>query len=207
MKIGLYGGTFSPPHIGHYRVAEAFLSQFCPDLLLIMPAYVPPHKATSPYDDPEHRYNMARIAFGPLCREGKAVVSALELDRGGVSYTADTLRELYGIYGLEGEHAVYLITGTDMFLSLDRWREPETIFSLSHVVYASREEGDGGECADVRAYYERKYGAVIDKLELEPYEMSSTEVRAAIMRGELESGVISPAVLDYIKKAGLYREG
>ncbi len=204
MKIGLYGGTFSPPHIGHYRAAAAFLEQFSPDLLLIMPTSVPPHKRTSPYDDPKHRFNMASLAFEPLCRDGKAVVSTIELDRGGVSYTADTLREIYRIYGLEGQNRVYLLTGTDMFLTLNLWREPETIFSLSHIVYASREENDGEACAEKRAFYTEKYGAVVDRLELIPYEVSSTELRAALARGEAEDGVISPPVLEYIKRNGLY---
>lgn len=204
MKIGLYGGTFSPPHLGHYRAAASFLSEFKPDILLIMPTFVPPHKASSPYDDPRHRYEMARLAFEPLCRGGHAEVSRLELDRGGVSYTADTLRELYGIYGLSGEHGVYLLMGTDMFLSLDKWREPETVFSLSHIVYASRELGDGGICAEKRAYYESEYGAAVDRLPIAPLEMSSTVVREAIRRGDPVDDIVSPAVLEYIKKAGLY---
>lgn len=203
-RIGLYGGTFSPPHIGHYRAAEAFLEQFSLDMLHIMPASVPPHKAVSPYDDPTHRYNMATLAFEPLCRDGRAVVSMLELEREGKSYTADTLRELYSLYNITHEHGIYMLTGTDMFCTLDLWREPEVIFSLAHIVYVSREHGDGEVCRMRAEEYREKYGAEVDRLLLTPFEISSTELRASIARGETTGGVIAPAVMDYIRKAGLY---
>lgn len=203
-RIGLYGGTFSPPHIGHYRAAETFLSQFSLDMLHIMPASVPPHKAVSPYDDPMHRYNMAVLAFEPLCRGHRAVVSTLELERTGKSYTADTLRELCRMYDITREHGIYMLTGTDMFCTLDRWREPEVVFSLAHIVYVSRTDGDGESCCSKAAQYREKYGAMVDRLDISPYEVSSTELRTAISLGEMTEGVIAPAVMDYIRKAGLY---
>ena len=206
LRLGLYGGTFSPPHIGHYRAAEAFISQFRLDRLVIMPASIPPHKAVSKYDDPEHRFNMATLAFEPLCQNGRAVVSNIELERPGLSYTADTLRELYKLYGIESSHGIYLLTGTDMFLTLDVWREPEIIFELSHIVYVRRGVDDAEACAAKRALYEKRFGASVDMLMIEPYEISSTELRCAIANGDVPDGTIDSAVMDYIRKAGLYRE-
>ena len=208
LRLGLYGGTFSPPHIGHFRAASSFISQFRLDRLIIMPASIPPHKAVSMDDDPNHRYNMATLAFEPLCRDGHAVVSTLEMEREGRSYTADTLRELYGMYGIRCEHGIYMLTGTDMFLTLDRWREPEVIFSLAHIVYVSRMNGDGEACAEKRTFYEDKFGAHIDRLDIEPCEISSTEIRAMIADGDMRgNGVIDASVMNYIRKAGLYGAG
>ena len=91
MKTGIYGGTFSPPHLGHYLAARAFLEKVELDELLIIPALVPPHKQIKYEDDPVSRLEMCRLAFADL---DKTSVSDLELNRGGKSYTVMTLREL-----------------------------------------------------------------------------------------------------------------
>ncbi len=205
-RLGLYGGTFSPPHIGHYRAAEAFINEFQLDRLLIMPASIPPHKALAAGDNPVFRMNMAEICFEPLCSKEHAVVSDLELRRQGRSYTSDTLRELYEIYGLTENHGVYMLTGTDMFLTLDTWHEAETIFELAHIVYALRNDSDLDACVKKKAEYERRYGAAIDRLILQPFDISSTEIRRMIAENMETEEVLDPRVLEYIIKEGLYRE-
>ena len=205
-RIGLYGGTFSPPHMGHVRAAEAFLSRFRLDMLYIMPAYVPPHKAISNGDIPAHRLNMARIAFRSLTDGGHAVVSELEISRQGKSYTADTLAELYGLCGIKGRHGIYMLTGDDMFTTLDTWRRPEEIFDRAHIVYVSR-GGSEELCLLKRAEYEARFGAVVDRLDIEPLPVSATELRRAIAEGRDTAGLLLPEVLEYIEKEGLYREG
>ena len=205
MRLGLYGGTFSPPHKGHVRAAEEFLRVFELDRLIIMPASIPPHKKIDSGDDPHHRYNMTCLAFEPLTRCGKCEVSTLELDRTGVSYTYETLTELYRIYGLRDDHSVYMLCGTDMFLTLDRWREPETIFRLAHIVAVSRMHGDSDDIDAAQARYERDFGAKISRLMTEPLEVSSTEIRKMISDGRI-ADVIDGSVADYIRKAGLYAD-
>lgn len=205
MKLGLYGGTFSPPHMGHVRAAETFLREYALDRLLIMPTSTPPHKQIDAHDDPRHRYNMAKLAFEPLCRGGRCEVSTLELERAGKSYTSDTLRELYTIYGLDGEHKIYMLCGTDMFRTLPTWHESGVIFSLAHIVVARREDDDADMIAAQKMLCERSYGAVVDVLHLSPLEISSTEVRDMLSHGGDPDAVILPqAVEDYIRKAGLY---
>jgi len=88
-RIGIYGGSFAPPHNGHVRAAQAFLDAIEPDLLLIVPSARPPHKQLSDGASDADRLAMARLAFSDI---GQAVVSDMEMVRGGVIYTADTLR-------------------------------------------------------------------------------------------------------------------
>lgn len=203
MKIGLYGGTFSPPHNGHRLIADAFVRQCGLDLLIVMPASVPPHKRVSADDDPEKRLAMARLAFSD-CE--KTVVSRLELDRTGPSYTFDTLTELYGIYGHgTDENKISLLCGTDMFLSLDTWYRADEILRIADVVYAPRgEDGEFEKLAAKAELYSEKYGTDVKRLELCPYPISSSEIRRMIAEGDDVSAHVLPDVYDYIRKAGLY---
>ncbi len=203
MKIGLYGGTFSPPHNGHRMIAEEFVRQCELDLLLIMPASVPPHKAIKSDDDPEMRLEMARLAFSDV---QNAVVSRLELDRVGKSYTFDTLTALNALYGLDpSENRISMLCGTDMFLTLDKWYRGEEIFGLADIVYAPR--GDAGESeklAEKAGFYESAYGAHVKKLDIVPYPISSSEIREMLTSEKDVREHISENVLALIRKKGLY---
>ena len=113
MKIGIYGGTFSPPHLGHLAAIQAAVSYLKLDRLLLIPAAIPPHKALP--DDtpaPEHRLEMTRRLADWSGMPQTVRVSTLELDRGGASYTADTLREISQEYP---DAELWLLMGTDMF--------------------------------------------------------------------------------------------
>ncbi len=204
MKLGLYGGTFSPPHNGHRRIAEAFLRAAELDLLLIMPASVPPHKESGNSISTEARYDMARLAFADL---SGAVVSRLELDRTGKSYTYDTLMSLCEIYGLDPEREkLALLCGTDMFLKLDAWYRSADILRMTEIYYAPRgEAGEAERLFEKAKFYEEAYGASVHELKLTPYKLSSSELRAALALGEDVSEHIAPSVYDYIERAGLYR--
>ena len=210
ITLGLYGGTFAPPHIGHIRAADAMIRQFSLDMLLIMPAALPPHKKISPDDKPELRLDMTKIAFGDLCRRENAAVSELEIRRSGVSYTSDTLTTLSGIYNVNGK--IKLLCGTDMFLTLDGWHDAETIFRLADIVYVRRRDDadDDGKIAIKREYYHSVYGVDAVPLDIEPFAVSSTQIRDMIMdRGvgyAVEAGYIGYDVGEYIKKRRLYGE-
>ena len=140
MKIGVYGGTFNPPHLGHTAAARAVFELLKLDLLLLVPDGQPPHKdlpAGSP--TAEQRLEMTRLAGEQLGLGDKVRVLDLELRRPGRSYTAETLRQLRTQYP---EDELWLLMGTDMFLTLQAWRDPATILSLAGIAAFGRTEED-----------------------------------------------------------------
>ncbi len=197
-RIGIYGGTFAPPHNGHVAAARAFLSQMRLDYLYVIPAYLPPHKRLDFLDDPRDRLRMCELAFGNI--EG-VVVSDTEQRRGGKSYTVDTLRELSA-----PDTRLFLLCGTDMLLTLDTWHEAEEIFRLCYPIYVRRESDeslDSRIVVKIKEYYE-KYNAVVRRVVTPPIEISSTDVRRAAAAGKSLAGMVPPAVEAYIREHGLY---
>ena len=198
MRIGIYGGTFSPPHNGHLAAAKAFMEQMWLDILYVIPAGTPPHKEMETPVSAAHRLEMCRLAFGGM--EG-VLVSDRELRRGGKSYTVDTLRELSG-----EDCRLFLLCGTDMMLTLDTWREPEEIFRLCYPVYIRREADRSLDSQIVRkiAEYNEKYGKVVRRIVSEPILLSSNEIRKKLRDGEEISSLVPPAVEKYMKDNHLY---
>ena len=197
-RIGIYGGTFSPPHNGHIQAARAFMEQMWLDFLYVIPAAIPPHKAMAVEVSADDRLAMCRAAFAGI--EG-VYVSDMEIRRGGKSYTVDTLRELYG-----EDRRLFLLCGTDMVLTLDQWRSPEEIFKLSYPVYIRR---DNDRSLDDRivekiALYHQKYGKVVRRIVTDPIVVSSSDVRDAVADGRSISKMVPPAVEKYIRDNHLY---
>ena len=197
-RIGIYGGTFSPPHNGHIQAARAFMEQMWLDFLYVIPTATPPHKEMEVAVSAEDRLAMCRAAFAGI--EG-VYVSDMEIRRGGKSYTVDTLRELYG-----KDRRLFLLCGTDMVLTLDQWRSPEEIFKLSYPVYIRR---DNDRSLDDRivekiALYHQKYGKVVRRIVTEPIVVSSSDVRDAITDGRSISKMVPSAVEKYIRDNHLY---
>ena len=197
-RIGIYGGTFSPPHNGHLAAAKAFMEQMWLDFLFVIPAANPPHKTVEDEISATHRFRMAQLAFADM--EG-VYVSDMEIARGGKSYTVDTLRELSG-----EDRRLFLLCGTDMMLTLDQWREPEEIFRLSYPVYARREKDPILDAQIVQkiAFYQEKYGKIVRKIQMEPVEISSTKIRQKIANGQSVANWIPPLVEQYIFDNHLY---
>lgn len=197
-RIGIYGGTFSPPHNGHIAAAQAFMEQMWLDFLYVIPTSTPPHKEMDVPVDAAHRLEMCRLAFSGI--EG-IYVSDMELRRGGRSYTVDTLRELTG-----PDRRLFLLCGTDMMLTLDEWREPEEIFKLSYPVYIRRERDALLDQMIVQkiADYNQKYGKVVRRIVTEPIELSSNLVRERLANGESVSHLIPASVEKYIRDNHLY---
>ena len=197
-RIGIYGGTFSPPHNGHVAAAKAFMEQMWLDLLYVIPAAIPPHKAMEVPVSAEHRLRMTQLAFADV--EG-VYVSDLELRREGKSYTVDTLRELAG-----EDRRLFLLCGTDMMLTLDEWHEAEELFRLCYPVYARREKDHLLDAKIVQkiAFYQEKYGKIVRKIQMEPLEISSTTVRRKLANGQSVSDLIPPLVEQYIFDNHLY---
>lgn len=198
MQIGIYGGTFAPPHLGHIRAAEAFLREIDLDRLYIVPAFLPPHKELTFIDDPSDRLEMARLAFSHL---PKTAVSDYEIRKRGKSYTVHTLEH----FSSEGD--LTFLCGTDMFLSLDRWYMPERIFELTRIALMRRETRteELDRMIDAAAdRYIRDYGARISIVSAPVLELASTDVRAALCCGGDTSTMLSPEVECYVRDRGLY---
>ena len=130
MRIGIFGGTFSPVHNGHIAAAYAFMEKMWLDVLYVMPTALPPHKQLHGDAAAADRLEMLRLAFAGM--DG-VIVSDMEIRRGGRSYTVDTLRQMHA--DLHGDDRLFLLMGTDMLLSFDSWREPDEIFRLCWPVY------------------------------------------------------------------------
>ncbi len=201
IRVGIYGGTFAPVHNGHVQAAKLFMEQMRLDYLFIIPAAIPPHKKIDQADDPTHRLNMCALAFGEM--DG-VVVSDMEVKRGGKSYTVDTLREL----SAKGRRLL-MLCGTDMVLSFDTWYQYKEILKLCYPVYMRRENDkllDSMIVSKLTKYYEES-GKMFRKIIGEPIELSSSEIREKVRRGEDISSLVPPAVAEYIKLYGLYLEG
>lgn len=199
MRVGIYGGTFSPVHNGHVAAAKAFMEQMWLDILYVIPTGVTPHKTMKGDATAADRLEMCRLAFEGM--EG-VIVSDLEVRREGKSYTVDTLRELY-----DPDGRLFLLMGTDMLLTLDKWREPEEIFRLCYPVYIRREEDGALDAAIVEKIktYQEKYGKVVRRIVAPAIEISSTDVRAAVAEGFPIEGAVPSSVAAYIRDRGLYR--
>lgn len=180
MRIGVYGGSYNPPHTGHILAAKELIGALALDRLLIVPASDPPHKtlaAGSP--GPEQRLDLCRTAFGGIT---KAELCDLELRRAGKSYTVDTLAELSAACP---EDELFLIMGTDMFLSFSTWYQPERIARLAVLAVMHRDE-DALTWSRVLAEKQRLeqgMGARVLPVENRCIQISSTTVRRLLAFG------------------------
>ncbi|MHA5221401.1 nicotinate (nicotinamide) nucleotide adenylyltransferase [Dysosmobacter sp. Phy] len=207
MKIGVYGGTFNPPHLGHLTAARAVFDLLKLDKLLLVPAGLPPHKAL-PAGSPtaERRLEMTRLAAEQLGLGDRVQVLDLELRRQGKSYTADTLSQIRELYP---EAELWLLMGTDMFLTLQTWHEPEAIFAQAGIAAFGRTEEDTEELFSVqREYLYRTYpDARIFTLTIPGVvDISSTELREQLS-ADRGANLLAPAVYGYILREGLYGAG
>ena len=200
-KIGIYGGSFNPPHLGHMLAARQCMELLGLDRVILVPAAIPPHKTLAEGSaDGEARLRMTELASEGL---ESFTVSRIELDRAGPSYTVDTLRSFRAQY--PGDQ-LYLLMGTDMFLSFLTWRQPEVIASLAAVVCMARVRADKA----LRSQLLAQKAAIRETLGAEPIvldndclEVSSTQVRRLLFFG-LTDGLLDPRVRDYILQNGLY---
>jgi len=196
--VGLLGGTFNPPHLGHLVCAQEALSGLRLDRVLLVPVREPPHKAVEVEPGLEHRVAMCAAAVSGEPRFG---VSRVDADRPGPSYTADTLR------ALGGDDELWFIVGGDMALSLPAWREPSVVLSLARLGVAGRE---GVRREDVR---ERLAAALpgaeerVDFFEMPRIDISSSLIRRRVRAGLPIRYLVPDAVAAYIEGEGLYRDG
>lgn len=197
MRIGIMGGTFNPPHTGHINAARAAREELSLSRLVFIPSAVPPHKQMAEFSaTTEQRLYMTHL----MAEELSCEVSDMEISRGGTSYTVDTLRELRAKNPAD---ELWFVMGTDMFLTLEKWREPEEIMRLARIAVAPRNDADRESLMQHAKYLAEKYGAVSHVMKTAALEISSTEIRDAIKNGN-PSEYLPKSVYEYIKQNNLY---
>lgn len=200
-RIGIFGGSFNPPHLGHILAVREFREKLALDTVLLIPAATPPHKtlgANAP--SAEARLEMTRLAVREL---PYVQVSDIELRREGPSYTADTLAALHERYPND---TLYLLMGTDMLLSFSAWYHPERILQTATLAVAHRGKDRAEELTACAAALERDYGGKVVSVENRCLPYSSTSVRAMLTFGCAEC-YLDPTVLEYIRQNDLYYTG
>ena len=197
-RIGIYGGTFAPIHNGHVNAAKAFMDQMQLHYLFVIPTALNPSKMKDDGDEAHHRMKMCELAF-----EGETgvIISDMEIDKGGISYTVDTLRAL-----AREDRRLFMLVGTDMALKLDQWREPEEIFKLCYPTYVRRESDKllENQIIEKNTKYLNDYGKICRRIMTPEIELSSTEIREMVKRGEDISHLVPEKVAQYIKENKLY---
>jgi nicotinate-nucleotide adenylyltransferase len=205
MRIGVYGGSFNPVHLGHLLAAECSREQACLDRVLFVPAAVPPHKRDRAIATAEDRLAMLALAVGG--HEAFAV-STLELDRGGVSYTIDTLADLAARH--PGDTLVLLL-GPDAVAGLPTWRDPGAILDGWEVRAVERDGLDDVASIvaepDVAALLgaERASGLIESRIRMPAIGIRASDLRAAVAAGRSIRYRTPRAVEAYISAHGLYR--
>ncbi len=187
MKLGLFGGTFDPPHLGHYLAAVDAAEALGLDEVVWIPAATQPLKAEGAAAAGEHRLAMTRLA---VAGDARFHVDSLELDRGGLSFTVETLR---AFRARNPAAALFLLVGEDAAAHLPKWREPGQVRALAEVVVLTRGGAGFTRPDGMRALATRRV------------DISATEIRARVREGRSIQGFVPDAVAAYIAAHGLYR--
>ena len=192
-RVGFFGGTFDPPHLGHAIVAGEVADALALERLLWVPASIPPHKTGRPITPGAVRRRLVEAA---VAHDPRFELCDLELERGGVSYTVDTLRRL------RADHPGWLLSlvlGSDLAGGLWSWKEPEAVLELAELVVISRpgpaagNTGEGPSASRMRT------------VQVTPVDISSSRVRERVRRRLSVCDMVSPPVLAVIEREGLYR--
>jgi len=196
--IGILGGTFNPPHMGHLVMAQEALDQLDLDRVVLMPVAVPPHKEAREDPGAAARLELCRLA---VADDERFAVSTVEIERGGASFTVDTLKELHDV---EPEHDLTFIVGGDMAQSLPAWREPEAILRLARLAVAERE---GVRREDIARRLEPLHdGDRVVFFDMPRIDVSSSTIRRRVAEGRPIRYLVPDAVAAAIAEQGLYRQ-
>ncbi len=195
-RIGIFGGTFDPPHMGHVRSAQQAIAALNLDRLLIIPTHTPPHKQAA-QTPPQHRLQMLRLAADGI---PGAEVSDIELRREGVSYTFETLEQ---VRAMHPDAELFLLMGSDMFLSFHSWKCPETILSQAKLaVFYRGEKGEKAKVDENKRQLEDE-GHRVHLIKNTVVDISSTQLRR-MLAFHCADEFLPKGVGDYIREHGLY---
>ena len=198
MRIGIFGGTFNPPHEGHKKLALEFSGRLSLDLILVIPTCSPPHKTVSNLASADDRLEMCKLCFKD--KSTPFIVSNIEICRSGKSYTVDTLKMLKEVYP---NNEILMLIGEDMLECFGKWRSPREIVSLATVCYMRR-RGEGRLWAAEREF-EKLCGTAPRFIGTEPLVLSSSEIREKLTSKEKVAELLPDSVYGYIKEKGLYK--
>jgi len=197
-ELGILGGTFNPPHVGHLVMVQEALDQLDLERVVLMPVAEPPHKEALADPGADVRLELCRLATAATPHVG---VCDLEIRRGGASYTVDTLRALHD---REPEHALTFIVGGDMAYSLPSWREPEAVLGLARLAVAER---DGLRREDIAQRLEPLHsGHRVVFFDMPRIDLSSSAIRARIAAGRPIRYLVPDPVIEAIRSRRLYRQ-
>jgi len=197
VRIGILGGTFNPPHLGHLICAQEAYLQLELDRVTLIPARIPPHKRVEEEPGPDHRLELCRAA---VRGDDRFDVSDVEILREGPSYTVDTLELLHS---RESESELFLIVGGDIAAGLPKWREPERVLSLATLAVAGRR---GTSRAEVDEALSRLPGGERARFfQMPTISVSSTVLRRRVRDGQPIRYYVPDAVVSYIDRHRLYR--
>jgi nicotinate-nucleotide adenylyltransferase len=197
VRLGIFGGTFNPPHLGHLVCAQEAYIQLRLDRVMLMPARIPPHKPVDDEPGVSHRLELCRLAV-----EGdeRLTVSDLEAQRDGPSYTIDTLRELHN---REPDTELFLIVGGDIAAGLPQWRQAEAVLELATLAVARRRGTSRSRVSE--ALLELRGAERAEFFRMPRIGISSTFIRRRVRAGQPIRYIVPDAVDRYIEREGLYR--
>lgn len=189
-RIGIFGGTFDPIHIGHLITAQSLLEFRKLDKIIFIPCYLSPHKRQIQNSNPKHRLEILKLS---IQYQKQFSYSEIELKRGEVSFTIDTVRELKKQYDY-----IDLIIGFDNLIVFDSWKEPDELFKLTNVVVMKR-------ITDKEIEYKHKYFEMATIIQSPYVELSSTYIRNRVSLNLPIDFMVTYAAKEYILKNNLYR--
>jgi nicotinate-nucleotide adenylyltransferase len=201
-RIGVMGGTFDPIHYGHLVAAEEAREAFGLEKIIFVPAGIPPHKVEGQVTPARHRYLMTLLA---IMGNPGFEASRVDLDRGRVTYTVDTLTDLTEI--LPPETSMYFITGADAILEILTWKAPEQVLGLAEFIAVTRPGYGLDQLATALGPLYEPFQDRIHILEMPPMGISSTDLRRRLANGRSIRYLLPETVATYIYGEGLYGTG
>ncbi|MEK7263424.1 MAG: nicotinate-nucleotide adenylyltransferase [Bacteroidota bacterium] len=191
MKLGIFGGSFNPPHIGHLIIAESVREKLQLDNVIFVPAGQPPHKSSQPMLEAMLRLKLLQLA---IASQPQFIIDEIELQRIGLSYSVETLQYFAKKYPHD---ALYFLIGADSFLELHTWKSPKEICSLATVVVMNR----GG----IEIKNETEFTRLVQFVRVPNIEISSTEIRQRVAMGKSIRYLVTPSVEEYITTHAIYK--
>jgi nicotinate-nucleotide adenylyltransferase len=197
VRLAILGGSFDPPHVGHLLAAEDAFERLTLDRLIFVPAATQPLKVGRAVASAEHRLAMTRLL---VQGDGRFEVSAVEVERPGLSFTVDTLTHFAGLYP---DADRYLLLGADVLGTFGQWKEPHRIRQLARLVILER--GSAAGQAEPAQLPRELQTAELVRLPTRRVDVSSTEIRERVRSGKPIRGFVTDTVAAYIARGGFYR--
>jgi nicotinate-nucleotide adenylyltransferase len=215
-RVGIFGGTFNPIHLGHLRAAEAVSEELDLERMLFVPSCEPPHKLARPHDPIAPAAERLAWVRAAIAGNPRFALDPLEIERGGASYSVETLRTIGG--RIAPELPVFVV-GVDAFAEIGTWREPEAVLELAHFAVISRPRPAADVGGDwlpprVRDAYQlapdglsarhRRAGSWARKLDISALDISASEIRARLRCGRSVRYLLPDTILEAVLRSRIY---